>query len=414
MAKTPFELDSATELVDAGPEFFEGTPAKTETDNDRGRAWAEVDLGTISANVEVLAQAAPTAQVMAVVKADAYGHGLVPSARAAQQGGASYLGVALLAEAITLRESGVSGPIFAWLPTPGDKFDRCIALDIELNIGVPWMLTEIVQAATRIGKKARVHLKVDTGLGRGGAWSSATQQDAWEQLVIAAAQAQSDGQIEVVGIWTHLAFADSPFHPMISNQEANFTQAVQLARRAGVKPELLHAANSAATFALPQLHFDLVRPGISVYGISPGPEVGTSESLNLTPAMTLGSRLVQIKELPQGAGVSYGHEYVAAQDTTVGLVPLGYADGISRAAGSLGPVLAAGRVRPIAGRVCMDQFVLDLGDDPAQAGDVVTLFGSGANGEPTATDWADALGTIPYEIVTCVGPRVPRVYVGGY
>lgn len=399
--------------IDSGPASFEGEPQGASASAEHGRAWAEIDLGAIAENVATLVTAAPTAQVMAVVKADAYGHGLVPSARAAQRGGASYLGVALLAEAIALREAGVTGPIFAWLPTPGDDFAKCISLDIELNIGASWMLTEIGRAARELNLRPKVHLKVDTGLGRGGAWADTDQAGTWERLVTEAAQAQREGLIEVVGIWTHLAFADSPFHPAIAQQESVFVSAVEFAKRSGLNPQLLHAANSAATFALPNLHFDLVRPGISVYGISPGPEVGTSESLGLHPAMTLASRFVQVKELPAGAGVSYGHQYVTPQDTNVGLVPLGYADGIQRAASSVAPVLAAGRVRKIAGRVCMDQFVVDLAGDPAQAGDLVTLFGPGTRGEPTATEWADAIGTIAYEVVTCIGPRVPRVFVGG-
>ncbi|MFZ1362873.1 MAG: alanine racemase [Candidatus Nanopelagicales bacterium] len=399
--------------IDAGPGSFEGQPPAGDSASEYGRAWAEIDLNAIANNVSVLKDTASTAEVMAVVKADAYGHGLIPSARAAQRGGASYLGVALLSEAIALREGGVEGPIFAWLPTPGDEFEKCIALDIELNVGASWMLTEIEQAARKLNTRARIHLKADTGLGRGGTFLNSANSDSWERLVAEVAQSQSEGLVEVVGIWTHLAWADSPFHGTIGNQHDNFVRAIEFAKAAGINPILRHAANSAATFALPNMHFDLVRPGISVFGVSPGPEVGTSESLGIKPAMTLAARLVQVKDLPAGSGVSYGHEYVTSRDTNVGLVPLGYADGIQRAASSAGPVLAAGKVRTIAGRVCMDQFVIELEGDLAQAGDTVTLFGPGLRGEPTATDWADAIGTIPYEIVTCVGPRVPRVFVGG-
>lgn len=399
--------------IDAGPGSFEGQPPASNSSSEHGRAWAEIDLNAIAANVSVLQEAAPTSQVMAVVKADAYGHGLVPSARAAQRGGASYLGVALLSEAIELREAGVEGPIFAWLPTPGDEFEKCIALDIELNVGASWMLAEIEQAARKLNTRAKIHLKADTGLGRGGTYLNSSISDSWERLVAEVAQSQSEGLVEVIGVWTHLAWADSPFHATIGDQHKNFVAAVKFAKAAGLNPTLLHAANSAATFALPNMHFDLVRPGISVFGISPGPEVGTSESLGIKPAMTLSARFVQVKDLPAGAGVSYGHEYVTSRDTNVGLVPLGYADGIHRSASSAGLLLAAGKVRTIAGRVCMDQFVVDLEGDPAQAGDIVTLFGPGLRGEPTATDWANAIGTIPYEIVTCVGPRVPRVFMGG-
>jgi alanine racemase len=370
-----------------------------------GRAWAEVDLAALRHNLGVLRAAAPTAQVMAVVKADAYGHGLVECAAAARAAGADWLGVALVGEALHLRDAGDTGPLLCWLSVPGDPFDDCLLRDVDVSAYDVRMLTEIVAAAERTGVKAMVHLKVDTGLSRGGAVPP------WDEFFAAAREAELRGRIEVVGLWSHLAYADEPDHPTVARQIEVFEQAIVAADGAGLAPRLRHLANSAATLRLPQTHYDLVRPGIAVYGISPGALVGTEEELGLRPVMTLKAQLTMVKPLPAGAGVSYGHEYVTPRETTVGLIPVGYADGIPRAASSTGPILAAGAVRPIAGRVCMDQVVVDLGGDEAEAGDEVVFFGDGRVGHPTATQWAEATGTIAYEIVTRVGPRIPRIVV---
>ncbi|MEI8082031.1 MAG: alanine racemase, partial [Actinomycetes bacterium] len=207
--------------------------------------------------------------------------------------------------------------------------------------------------------------------------------------------------------------ADCPDHPTVNLQLEQFDAAIEVAAKLGITPEVRHIANSAATLTKPSSHYDLVRPGIAVYGISPGPAVGTSRSLGLRPVMTLAARLSQVKKLPAGHGISYGHQYVTTADTTVGLVPVGYADGLPRASTNAGPVWAAGGQRIVAGRMCMDQFVIDLGNDDAWAGDEVVIFGPGTNGEPTADDWAAACETISYEIVSRIGPRIPRVFVGG-
>jgi alanine racemase len=235
----------------------------------------------------------------------------------------------------------------------------------------------------------------------------------WADVVDAARKAEADETVRVVGVWSHFAYADAPGHPTIVGQAAVFADALALAERAGIRPEVRHLANSAATLTAPEHHFDLVRPGLAVYGLSPVPDVAGPTAYGLRPAMTLSGRFALVKRLPAGAGVSYGHTYTVERASTVGLVPLGYADGVPRAGSGVGPVLAAGRRRTIAGRVCMDQFVVDLGDDVADVGDEVVLFGPGDNGEPTAQEWAEATGTISYEIVTRVGPRVPKVYVGG-
>ena len=229
--------------------------------------------------------------------------------------------------------------------------------------------------------------------------------------MVAARKAEAEGAVRVVGLWSHFAYADAPGHPTIARQAEVFRDAVAHAESAGIEPDVRHLANSAATLTAPEQHFDLVRPGIAVYGLSPVPDVGGPSAYGLRPAMTLAANLVLVKRAPAGSGVSYGHTYTTERETTLGLVPLGYADGVPRAGGNVGPVLAAGRRRTVAGRVCMDQFVLDLGDDAAAVGDEVVLFGPGDDDGPTAQDWADATGTISYEIVTRVGPRVPRVYV---
>jgi len=346
---------------------------------------------------------------MAVVKADGYGHGMIPSARAAVAGGATWLGAAVLEEALALRAAGFDQRILSWLAAPGEEYARGITADIDLSVSSRDALDEVVTAAKSMGGRppARVHLKVDTGLGRNGA-----SRDDWPELVDAARKAEIDGTIRVVGLWSHFAYADAPGHPTIAGQIRVFHEALKIAERAGIEPEIRHLANSAATLTLPETHLDLVRPGIAVYGVSPGPEVGQPAALGLRPAMTLWARLALVKRLPAGHGVSYGHRYVTTRPTSLGLIPLGYADGIPRNATNLAPMLAAGRIRPIAGTVCMDQICVDLGDDPAVAGDEVLLFGPGDGGEPTAQDWADALDTIAYEIVTRIGPRVPRVYTG--
>jgi alanine racemase len=370
-------------------------------------ARAVVDLDAVSANTAALVEHAGGTPVMAVVKADAYGHGAVPCARAALRGGAQWLGVAQLSEAIALRVAGITAPMLTWLFAPGDDLGPAIAADVDLSVAAPWALDAVLQGAAATGRPARIHLKVDTGLGRGG---SAARD--WPELVKLTAAAQADGIVEVVGIWSHYAFADAPSHPTVRAQNTALQEAVDVAASFGVKPALRHLANSAATLTDPSARFDLVRPGLAVYGLSPVPQIGDPAQFGLRPAMTLTAKLVLVKDVDAGQGVSYGHTYTTPRATTLGLVPLGYADGIPRHASSSGPVLVGGQRLQIAGRVCMDQFVLDLGGAEAVAGDEVVLFGPGDNGEPTAEDWARAADTISYEIVTRLGARVPRIYVG--
>lgn len=371
-------------------------------------ATAYVDLGAIEANVRAVQARAPGSALMMVVKADAYGHGLLPVARAARRAGAGWLGVAQLPEAISLRDNGVDGRVLAWLAVPGADFAGCLERDIDLGVSAPWALAEIAAAARHTGRTARVHLKVDSGLGRAGAYAAG-----FTDLLDAVVRAAREGTVQVVGVWSHLACADEPGHPSIRLQQAVFEAAVAEAERAGCSLEVRHLANSAATLTDPSLHYDLVRVGIAGYGLSPGPGVGDHTAYGLTPAMTLVARLSLVKDVPEGQGVSYGHSYTTPRATRLGLVPVGYGDGIPRNASNVGPLAVAGQRHRIAGRVCMDQVVVDLGpDSQAQAGDEVVIFGTGAAGEPTANEWAVSTGTISYEIVTRLGPRVERVYVG--
>jgi alanine racemase len=372
------------------------------------RTEARVDLAAIRHNVGVLAERAATgAKVMAVVKADGYGHGLVPTARAAVEGGAAWLGVAFVEEALALRAARLDGPVLAWLTTPDEDLRPAVSAGVDLGVYSVAELAAAAAAATATDVIARVHLKADTGLSRGGAAVAD-----WPELCEAAAKAEAEGTVRVTGLWSHFAFADGgPDHPTNSRQAGVFAQALEVATTAGLRPEVRHLANSAATLTAPTTHYDLVRPGLAVYGLSPIPQVSSPADLGLRPAMTLLSTVALTKRVPAGSGVSYLHRYTTDAETTLALVPLGYADGIPRTATNTARVQVAGVRRTIAGTVCMDQFVLDVEDDPVAAGDEVVLFGPGTAGEPTAQEWAEWLGTINYEIVTRVGARVPRTYV---
>ncbi|HST47051.1 MAG TPA: alanine racemase [Jatrophihabitans sp.] len=378
-----------------------------------------MDLDAVRDNVGLLRERAGSAAVMAVVKADAYGHGLLPCARAALAGGASWLGVAQLSEALAVRAAGIEAPLLAWLTVPGDAYPAAVAAGIDIGVSTDWALAEVAAAAESAGVVAQVHLKVDTGLNRNGA-----ALEDWPDLVEAGLKLQAEGLIRLFGVFSHFAYADDPVHPTVQEQTSHFVAAVQLAEQRGARFEVRHLANSAATLTNPATHFDLVRPGIAVYGLSPIPELSTAAELGLRPAMTLLSRVANVKRVPAGQGVSYGHTYVTSRPTTVALLPIGYADGLPRHAGNKGPVQLAGQRHQVAGRVCMDQVVIDLANQPDGAdpdvaaaladvhpGDVALLFGS-APGQPSAQDWAEAAGTISYEVVSRIGSRVPKIYTG--
>ena len=360
-----------------------------------------VDYGAITRNARTLLDRAAGAGLMAVVKADGYGHGLIETGRAARAGGASWLGVAQPEEALALRAAGDTGRVLAWLYGPDVPATALIAADVDLSVSSLANLRAVVAGAHAAGSRARVHLGVDTGLGREGV----TLEDLTE-LLDALARESAAHTIEAVGIWSHFAWADAPGHPTIDDQAAAFHFALGAARERGLTFEVRHLANSAAALTRPDLRFNLVRPGIALYGLSPLADAAAAD-LGLTPAMAVTSVVALVKKVGAGQGVSYGHDYVTERETYLGLVAAGYADGVFRSAGGRAEVSIRGERYRIAGRVCMDQFVVDLGPSTSVVeGDVVTLIGPDG---PTARDWADAAGTIDYEIVCRFGGLRPKV-----
>lgn len=367
------------------------------------RAEIVVDLGAIRHNVRRLRELTGVA-MMTVVKADGYGHGLVEVAGAAREAGADWLGVATIDEALALRAAGDTGRVLCWLTVPSEDLAPVVAADIDVTAYTLAELEAVRGAVAAAGRPARLQLKIDTGLSRGGA-----PLDAWPELVAAARRGELDGAWTVTGIWSHLAASDDPEHPANDAQEGVFLRALDIAAQAGLRPEVRHLANSAAAILRPSSRFDLVRVGIASYGLDPAP--GHTPELGLRPAMTARAALALSRPLPAGASVSYGYVWTAETATTVGLVPVGYADGVPRHASNRAQVQVAGRTRPIRGTICMDQFVVDLdGDLPAPGAEVV-IFGDGRHGEPTAQDWAEAAGTISYEIVSRIGGRMTRRHV---
>ena len=364
------------------------------------RAEAIVDLDRITANVAHLKEIAGV-DLMAVVKADAYGHGLVPVARAALKGGATYLGVALLEEAIALRDAGITAPILAWLVPPGSDFSTAVDRDIELAAASIIALQEI--GAVKSAKRPRVHLEVDTGMTRGGFLSE------WGKL-----DADHVANVDIVGIFSHFARADEPGEEQNYRQRQRFTEMVATLESFGYRNIIRHLSNSAATIKDSQSKFDMVRTGISIYGLTPDVNtLGSSDSLGLHAAMTVRAKLHLVKDVPAGSPVGYGATAITERDTKLGVVAMGYADGIPRVAQGAG-IFFQGERAPIIGRVSMDQFVVDLGaNSRAISGDWVEIFGDGATGGYTAEDWGKASGSINYEIVTRIGPRVPRIYRSG-
>jgi alanine racemase len=307
-----------------------------------------------------------------------------------------------VAEALRLRQAGLTVPVLCLMALGEDAHADAIGAGVDLTAGTVALVRQIAHAAERAGRPARLHLKADTGLSRGGATKAE-----WPAVVDAALAAQAASQLRVTGLWSHFACADEPGHPSIAAQLARFGGAADYAEKAGLAPEVRHIANTAGALTVPESRLDLVRLGGAIYGLStlPGGAPGW-----LRPAMTLKARLAQVKRVPAGTGVSYGHRYVTTAETTLGLVPLGYADGVPRSAAGRALVQARGRRWPIAGTVCMDQLVVDFGDEPVAAGEEVVLFGPGDGGEATAQEWGEALGTISYEIVTGIGARVTRTY----
>lgn len=367
-------------------------------------AEAVVDLGAVEHNVRVLREHAGSAQVMAVVKADGYGHGATRVAQAALAAGAAELGVATVDEALALRADGITAPVLAWLHPPGIDFGPALVADVEIAVSSTRQLDELLDAVARTGRTATVSVKVDTGLNRNG-----VPPALYPEMLARLRQAAAEHAIRLRGLMSHLVYADAPQQPINDIQAQRFRDMLSYAREEGVTFEVAHLSNSSATMARPDLTLDLVRPGIAVYGLSPVPERG---EMGLVPAMTVKCAVALIKSVPAGEGVSYGHTWIAPHDTTVALLPIGYADGVFRSLGGRLEVLINGRRRPGVGRICMDQFVVDLGPGPVDVaeGDEAILFGPGARGEPTAQDWADLVGTIHYEVVTSPRGRISRTY----
>jgi alanine racemase len=369
---------------------------------DRARAEIVVDVAAIRHNVRTLRELVAPAALMVVVKADGYGHGIAESARAARDAGAEWLGVATVDEALALRAAGDTGRVLCWLTVPGDDLAAVAAQDVDVTVYSEAELDALVAASD--GRTPRVQVKVDTGLSRGGALAGD-----WPALFAEAAGLERDGRIAVTGVWSHFSSSDEPDDPANAAQEAQFAEALAEAERAGLRPEVRHLANSAAAILRPSSRLDLVRVGIAAYGLDPAP--GHTPDLGLVPAMTVRASLAMVKRVDAGAAVSYGRTWTAEHATTLGLVPVGYADGVPRVGGNRAEVWAAGARRPVRGRICMDQLVVDLDDAAAAAGDDAVLFGPGVQGEPTAQDWAEACGTISYEIVTRIGGRMVRRHV---
>lgn len=397
---------------------------------------AAVDLAAIRHNLGVLRAAAPGALQLATVKANAYGHGLLPVARAALDGGADWLGVAQLAEAFTLRrgldEAGVAradSPILAWISTSSSDFAAAIEADIDLSVSWTWVLADICAAAREAGRPARVHVKIDTGMSRAGS----TLADL-PALASALRMAADDGLVDVVGAWSHMSRADDLSEAGNASTASHvriFEEGLAILADAGVTPRIRHLSATSGILWHPEAHYDMVRAGIGLYGLSPDPAVATADELGLIPALELSAPLTSVKVIEEGTPASYGGTWVAPTRRWIGLVPLGYGDGILRAVSNKARVVvhtASGPFNaPLIGRVCMDQFMVDLGpaegspgtptarsgQAPAIPGDMATLFGSGIGGEALADDWAQAAGTINYEIVTHLGAHIPRIYRDG-
>jgi alanine racemase len=358
-------------------------------------AHAVVHLDAVAHNTALFA-AHTAAAVMAVVKADGFGHGAVPVARAALCSGATWLGVTTCAEALHLRAAGITAPILSWLHSPLEDPGAALLAGVDLSVSSAEHLRAVAASAARLDVTAEVHLKVDTGLHRNGA-----RPEEWPELVRLARELGSTGPVRVRGVWSHLV---GDAEGTTRSQVGLFDEAVEVARGAGLRPSIRHLANSAATLGAPRTHYELVRPGIGLYGVEPDPR----HVVGLRGAMTLRARLILVKRVPAGSGVSYEHDYVTDRATTLALVPLGYADGVPWAAAGRAEVSIAGRRYPVAGRIAMDQFVVDVGGAPVQVGDEVVVFGPGTGGEPTVADWARWAGTLPHEILTGIGPRVER------
>lgn len=362
---------------------------------------AVVDTAAISANVARIRELVGTPNLLAVVKAGGYGHGAVAVARAALAGGADWLGTADLREAVALREAGIAAPLLCWLHDPDETFDAALEYGIDVGVSSLAQLSRIAQAAEDRGARASVQLKLETGLSRNGA-----AEPEWPELFGSAARFVARGSVLVTGLFSHVSNASRADDLAAV---ACFDRGIALAAEHGIAPELLHLAATAAALRIPEARYTMVRAGIGIYGLSPFDDESALE-IGLTPAMTLRGTVAGIRRVPADTGVSYDYTYRTRAETTLALVPLGYAEGIPRAASGTAEVSIGGVRYPIAGRVAMDQFVVDVGDAAVSVGDEVVLWGDPTTGVPSVDEWARWCGTINYEMVTRLGPRVQRSY----
>lgn len=362
-----------------------------------------IDLDAVADNLATMRSKVSAPKVLAVVKANAYGHGMIQVARKLEAEGVDYLGVVDIDEALELREAGIDVPILAWLHSPNETFVRAIDAGIELGVANSVQLDRVARAAEHLGRVARVHLNIDTGLGRNGA----TEAE-WGRLLVQARGLVSEGFIQVVAIFSHLS---STGEAEDLAQIARFEAAVEAARQAGVDFELRHLTASDGSLSYPQAHYDMVRIGVALYGLSPFADKSAAD-FGLKPAMTATALVTQTKRVPAGEGVSYGYMHRTAAETTLALIPVGYAEGLPRDASGRAEVSIHERRYKVSSRIAMDQFVLDVENDHVEAGDLVTIFGDPASGVPSADDWARAGDTINYEIVTRMGGRFKRRFLG--
>jgi alanine racemase len=363
--------------------------------------WAEVDLAAIRHNIRVLAERASGAEVMGVVKGYAYGHGNPASARAMLEGGAARLGVARVAEGLHLRESGLTAPIHVFTEPPPEGIAALLDHDLTPTVYTPGFAAALSAAAQERGTRVAVHVKLDTGMHRVGLPA--------EEVPDAARELRDLPGLAIEGAWSHLAVADVSDHPFTRKQIDLFHELLERFRRAGVALRYRHIANSAATLGHPESHLDIVRTGIAAYGLWPGDDLVGSADLH--PALALRARINMVKTVAVGESLSYGLRYELPRTGHVATIPAGYADGYDRRLSQKADVLLRGRRYRVSGLVCMDQFMIDVGDLDAEAGDVVTLIGRDGEEHVTAEELARLLGTINYEIAARIPSRVPRVYL---
>ncbi|KQR67159.1 alanine racemase [Arthrobacter sp. Leaf337] len=368
-----------------------------------------VDLSAIADNIRTLRQRSAAPHFMAVVKGNAYGHGLVDVARTALSAGADWLGTAQLHEAIALRRAGITAPVLSWLylaSASSETIREALAYDVDVSLGSVAQLDVVAGIARQLGRPAVVHLELDTGLSRGGA-----RAEDWAELVTAARAAERDGTLCVRGVWTHLAWADVPAHPANLAAVEAFEEAVRAARAAGLEPALRHVSSSANILDRPEFAFDMVRAGLAFYGLAPADHLAPAD-FGLRPALTVTAPVVLVKKVPAGTGVSYEHQAITHEPRYLGLIPLGYADGIPKGITGRSLILVGGRRVPVIGKVCMDQFMVDLGPDSlgVAVGDTAVLFGDPRTGAASADDWGAAIGSHGDEIINRIAPRLPRAY----